>query len=346
MPMNNNAVIKRYTFRDNVFSFEGAVSVQEEENWVSPCRIQWKQGEFYPFLWGKPTNNWSAAVASQCSGIRLCFSTNADTVLLELENEGNEMKMDLYVDGSFREGLSLDKSTNIAVFEHLGDALKKIEIWLDQRQAFHLKSVGVNEGARICKTEIRQKKWVHYGSSISHSREANTPSGTWASMVARKLDLHLTSFGFAANCIIEPMVGRLIRDLPADYITLKLGVNVHAGRLTQRSFAPNVIGLLQIIREKHPDTPIALISPIFSPLREAKRKVEDGLSLEEMRESLCKIVESCKKYGDRNIYYVDGLKIFGPEELKFMPDELHPNSEGQQVMADHFIKEVFEIFPA
>ena len=345
MAIYNGLQMQEYFYKNNIFSFEGAVSVQEEEDWVSPCKIQYRQRELYPFLWRLPTNDLPVAVASQCSGIRLCFSTTANTILLDMKKTVEEMKLDLYIDGQLTKELVLDKTPDAVVFEGLGDKLKKVEIWLDQRHAFYLKKVWVNEGARICKTYINQKRWIHYGSSISHSRAANSPSGIWASIVARKLNLHLTSLGFSANCVIEPMIGRLIRDLPADFITLKLGINVHAGRLTQRTFSPNVIGLIQIIREKHPDIPIAVISPIYSPPRETSRHAVESLSLEEIRASICGIVESCKKYGDQNIYYIDGLKIFGPDELKYMPDELHPNNEGQQVMAEHFIKEVFEKFP-
>lgn len=77
------------------------------------------------------------------------------------------------------------------------------------------------------------------------------------------------------------MVGRIIRDLPADYITLKLGINVDQGDLTLRTFAPNAIGLIQIIRKKHPHTPLEIISPFISAPRETR--TDNGLSLEQIK---------------------------------------------------------------
>lgn len=44
------------------------------------------------------------------------------------------------------------------------------------------------------------------------------------------------------------------------------------------------------------------------------------------------------KTGDTNIYYVDGLKIFGPGELKYLPDKLYPNATGQFILAENFIR--------
>jgi len=328
--------MKAYTYQDNVFSFEGSVSIEQKKEWVAPWRIDYEQFDFYPFLTDER--------AKQCSGIRLSFTTDAKNIILKLAEVEEGMMLDLFVNDVLTQELTLDKSSHQVFFKQLSPGLKRIEIWLDQRFPFKLKQIFVDEGARICKTKVNKKRWIHYGSSISHSVQARRPSKIWTSLIAQKLNLHLTNFGFGGGCMCEPMIGRMIRDLPADYITLKLGINLYAGSLTQRTFGPNVIGLIQIIREKHPDTPLAIISPIYSPPRE-KVKGGSGLSLEDMRNILSDIVASCKKYGDNNIYYVDGLKVFGPEEIKYLPDEVHPDAEGQFILADHFIKEVFWRFP-
>ena len=346
MTLLNDIPLNPYRYSDNVFTFEGSISVQEESEWVSPWRIKYEQAEFYPFLFDQVVNKeWSAPGGVNAAGVRLSFTTDAVNVVLELFEPDAGLKLELYVNGAFAETLTLEKGAQFASFRKLKGELKQVEIWLDQRHAFRLKRLLINESARVFKTRQTKQRWVHYGSSISHSRQASSPSGIWTAIVARTLNLHLTNLGFGANCVMEPMLGRLIRDLPADYITLKLGINVHNGRLTKRTFGPSVIGLIQLIREKHPETPLALISPIYSPPRETHRTTEESLTLTEMRECHAKIVEICKQYGDRNIYYVDGLKIFGPEELKYLPDELHPNTAGQPVLAERFIYEVFNRFP-
>lgn len=328
--------MKKYFYQDNVFSFEGSVSIQQEAEWVAPWRINFDQVDFYPFL--------KENVAKAASGVRLCFTTNSKYIALKLWENEELIKLDLFVNGKLEERVTIDKEVNYIKFNKLSNSLNHIEIWLDQSKFFKLNAVLVEEDAKIYKTTFEQKRWVNYGSSISHSNQAASPSNTWAAIVAAKLNLYITNLGLAGNCKIEPMMGLLISKLPADFITLKLGINVDCGELTPRTFGPNIIGLIQIIREKHPNVPLAVISPIYSPPREGKRKLETNLGLEEMRSIISDIVETCKRYGDKNIFYVDGLRIFGADELRYMPDELHPNAEGQPVLAQHFIDEVFNKF--
>lgn len=82
--------------------------------------------------------------------------------------------------------------------------------------------------------------------------------------------LHLTSLGFGSQCHLDPMVGMVIAELPADYITLKLGINAISGSLTGRTYPAAAVGLVQIIRQRHPDTPMTLVSPIGCPPRETE----------------------------------------------------------------------------
>jgi lysophospholipase L1-like esterase len=136
------------------------------------------------------------------------------------------------------------------------------------------------------------------------------------------------------------MMAFVIRELPSDLITLKLGINLCAGDLTHRTFLPAILGFVRTIRDKKPEVPIVLISPVCSPPREEQSSAEGHICLRDMRAYVSEAVEILRSYGDRNIQYADGLKIFGPDELKYMPDELHPNAEGQPVFAEKFSNEV------
>jgi len=74
------------------------------------------------------------------------------------------------------------------------------------------------------------------------------------------------SLGFAGQCMLDPFVARTIRDLPADVISLKVGINlVNADSMTDRTFGPALHGFLDQVRDGHPDTPILLVSPIHCP---------------------------------------------------------------------------------
>ena len=328
---------KDYLYTDNVFSFEGSVSVENAPGYSAPWRIDYQHIRLYPVL--------SDEMARHCSGVRLCFTTDSKIIILKFDSHDHEIKLDVYINKELRSAIILEPKnlqTEIPVETPAGD--KNIEIWLDQRYQIRLKSVSINDNALIKKTPVTQRRWVHYGSSISQADAAKSPSNIWTAIVARKNNLHLTNLGFGGQCKIEPMIAFMIRDLPADFITLKLGINVYLGDLTHRTFLPAILGFVKIIRDKKPDTPIVLISPIYCPYRENVISAEGHVNLIDMRNYVKEAVEILQFYGDKNITYVDGLKIFGPDEVKYMPDELHPNAEGQFVMAEHFDKYVLEKF--
>lgn len=335
MIYDKNMKMDSYEYFDNIFSFEGAVSVENNSEYCAPWRINFAEKELFPVL--------SDKVGRFCSGIRLCFSTDAENLAIQLAELEEPMQLDVFVNGQFNQQLKIE-DTAPAYLNKLEAGLKAIEIWLPQNQSFKLKKLYTNEGARISKTLNSKKKWVHYGSSISQANAASSPSKTWAAMTAQKLNLNLTNLGFSGECVFDPMVALQIRELSADYITLKLGINTYKGLQTKRMFAPCVIGLIKIIREKHPNTPLTIISPVYCEPREIEIG-QCGLSLRDMRACLEGIVNTFKSYGDNNIYYLNGLEIFGEENKHLLPDELHPNAEAQYIISENFIKKVFYKMP-
>jgi hypothetical protein len=323
--------MKRKYYKDHVFSIEGCISVEKRGNLVSPWRLEAEQIKYYPFL---------EEVGHQCAGVRLCFTTDSTVIQFHFADHEYDIKFDLWIDGKLMEQYQLKRHETCLTYQDDLHDWKKVELWMDQGQVIWIDSVEIDEKAEIKKTEDARIKWIHYGSSISHSHQASSPSNIWTGLVAQEMNWHLTNLGFSGNCKLEPMVGLLISNTPADIITLKLGINVSRGDLTPRTFAPNVIGLVRIIREKQPNTPIVLISPIYSPPREEKGELETNINLIEMRRIIYDVFTVCREYGDDNIYYIDGLKLFGVDELSYLPDELHPNAEGQQILAEHFIREI------
>ena len=139
---------------------------------------------------------------------------------------------------------------------------------------------------------------------------------------------------------MDPMVALVIRDLPADVITLKLGINMHGGTTSPRTFRPGVIGFVRIIREGHPQVPIGLISPIISPPREDTPGLT-GMTLKMMRAELMDVVERLRHCGDANVHYFDGTRLFGPELVDdYLPDLLHPNGDGYEILGRNAAEKV------
>jgi len=318
-------------------TFAGAISVEPlDDGAVQPWRLDWQRKPLFD-----PTLKLRA---ESPAGVRLSFVSDTSAVRLgvRLAERPDEWDgwYDLFVDGELHERLNGYDGDQTLLFEGIPDGEHRLELWLAQYPENAVTSLAIDEGASLQPFEDDRPRWVTYGSSITHNACAFGPSETWPSLVARAADVHLTNLGFGGACHFDPIMGLTIRDTPADMISLKLGINVYgSGSHNERSFAPAITGLLLNIREKHPDTPVAVISPIFSNERETEQN-KANLTLVQMREILLACVEAMKSCGDEHIAYFDGLAMLGESGKDYLHDQLHPDQAGQHYMAKGFLREV------
>jgi hypothetical protein len=314
-------------------TWQGAISLEVTDSGVVPWRLPFEELGLYP-----PEALQERAVMP--AGVRVSFQTDTASLIASMTVESDDPQfVDVYCDGEFFVSLSANGKHEHSV-SGLPDGQHLIEMWLPQHGKVKFHSLQIDDDASIEPYDDTRPKWVTYGSSITHCRAAASPSMTWPAIVARDRGLNLTCLGYGGNCHLEPMLARMIRDLPADYLSMKVGINIQGSQsLNIRTFKPAIIGFFSIVREKHPDTPFAVASPIFSPPRETTRNVVD-FSLSDMREEVADAVELLKAQGDSNLHYVDGLKLFGPEYEDMLPDELHPHAKGYEVLAQNFVNKV------
>ena len=318
--------------------WSGAISLEQKDGWVKPWRVPYRDLDLY-----SPGEVTLAARAELPSGVRLRFATDSQQIILTTDPMSDAGSFDLYADGVLVDTVTFAEGQSSTSFCGLPSGGKTVEIWLSPYVAFKLRRIELDAVAELDKSEDPRPAWVTYGSSITHCRAAGSPSFTWPGVVARARNLNLTSLGFGGQCHADPMIARLIRDLPADFISVKLGINIYgAGSLSTRSFRPAVLGTIATIRDGHPDVPLAVCSPIWSPEREsAPNKV--ALSLQQMRVEIAEAVESFRRRGDEHIHYVDGLRLFDARQAEHLPDNVHPSAEGYRIMGANFLQEVFEV---
>lgn len=319
--------------------FEGAVSIEKIDGCMKPWRVDHNQRDLFPSV----NDNLLGSMES-ASGVRLRFKTDSDKISLKIKPRELAKKFDLTIENELIQTVVDPEKTDV-VFENIPTGEKIVEIWLPQNRPVEIAELSVEEDKNAFLIPDKRIKWVTYGSSITQCGEAHSPSRIWPATASRIHDLNLTSLGYGGNCHLEPMIARMIRDLEADIITLKLGINVQgASSLSNRTFKAAAIGLIQIIREKHPKTPIGVISPIISPPRETTDNVV-GLSLSAMREQLEDAVERIKRImKDDKIFYFDGLNIFGEDLLgPRLPDNLHPDGDGYEILGKNVAEQVLPI---
>ncbi|WP_010277550.1 SGNH/GDSL hydrolase family protein [Paenibacillus senegalensis] len=316
--------------------FQGAISVEKVDGGYKPWRIPYTQFSLFPpdGINGK---------AEMSAGVRLRFASDTTSIKVEVAPADVLVQADLVIGDELIATHPLSPGETYFVFENLADGSKTIDIYLPQKAPTIVKSLSIDDSASwYIPEQDNRPRWVAYGSSITQCNDAFSPAQTWPALVARRHGLNLTCLGYSGNCHLEPMVARMIRDLPADIISLCLGINVYGGAtLSPRTFRAAVIGLVQIIREKHPGTPIALMSPIFSPAREENKNAA-GFTLMEMRQEIQEAVNSMVALGDQHLHYVHGLTIFDETQAYNLPDDLHPNGPGYVTMGDNYSSLVME----
>ena len=316
------------------------------------------------------------------SGVRLRFRTEASSIALEVHvmpltiarviEEPAVARFDLLVDGVEAATVPAVKGGQLRLemdgplvtneefirgereeitFANLKPGVKEIEIWLPAGAIVEIRNISADSEI-LPPTPSQKKKWVHYGSSISQCAETERPLDIWSVHASRLLGIDIRNLGLAGECHIDGFVARTIADTPADFISLKLGINVVNGdSMRERSFIPAVHNFLDTIREKKPNTPILIISPIVCPFHEVNPGpsligdagftsmerptplAAGALNLPKIRAILEKIVAERE---DAHLYFMSGLELFNEGDLGMMPDLLHPNSAGYRLMGERF----------
>lgn len=360
----------------------GAVEIERTQAGLMPHRLPaWARAQ---------CPEWQLEMAeSQPSGIRLIFQTTASALqLVTLPTKRVYAYMparpdgvyDLRIDGGLTQQASIPGGNVMTIdmaagtqtvvsgepqtihFDNLPRGPKTIEIWLPHDETTEL--VALHSDAPVSPVAASGKRrWLHHGSSISHGSNAASPTGIWPVIAAERAGVELLNLGFGGNALLDPFTARTMRDLPADLISVKLGINlVNKDVMRLRAFGPAVHGFLDTIREGHPTTPLLVVSPIYCPIHEespgptmvdtgmlrkgklvfrasgnANEVGQGKLTLCVIRKELKAIIEQRAKT-DANILYLDGTELYGQADNARLPlpDELHPDAAAHQLIGERF----------
>lgn len=251
------------------------------------------------------------------------------------------------------------------VLDELPPGRKTVEFWLPHNEAVDL--VSLRSDMPVEPAPRSSRVWVHHGSSISQGSNTTHPTGIWPVVAARHAGVRLGNLGFGGSALVDPFIARVIRDAPADLISVKLGINVvNLDSMRLRSFVPAVHGFLDTIRDGHPTTPLLLISPLYCGIHEdtpgpgsidpssigtdALQFTATGtrgdtahgrLTLRVIRDALAQVVTD--RRDDPHLHHLDGLALYGEADAEEhpLPDALHPDSETHQLIGRRFAELAF-----
>jgi hypothetical protein len=277
------------------------------------------------------------------AGVRVTFSSDTTSLAGRIVPFPEMSPIDLYCDSVFFGSVELAGRSDFQ-FAGLPSGKKVIELWLPQFGEFRLRDLAIDSGASLSPFQDERPRWITYGSSITQCRTAFSPSRTWPGIVARERDYNLTALGYGGQCHLDAMIARMMREMPADFLSICVGINIYgSGSLNERSFGQAIIGFVQLLREGHPETLLVVMSPIHAVHRETEINAA-GFTIQAMREEVEKAVDVLKAQGDDHIHYVNGLDIFGADTAHLLPDDLHPNGEGYELMGRNFSRKVAGLY--
>ncbi len=288
-----------------------------------------------------PNAVWNLALDP--AGGRIRFRTNSSTVALRLEwSHAPDMRnmhffgqsgVDLYIGNTYWNTATPDKDAAPGkVYEHVffrdqPQTMREVTIYLSLYSPVKVLAIGLDPNASIESPSpfALTRPVVFYGTSITQGGCASRPGMSYQSILGRRLNIDHVNLGFSGNGKGEPALARAVADIDAVAYILDFAQN----NPTVESLAEVYDPFIGILRERHPDTPILAITPIYSASETTGNRRN-----EEMRALIRKVVSRRIAAGDTHLQLVEGSDLLGPARVDGLVDGTHPNDLGFEWMAE------------
>jgi len=241
--------------------------------------------------------------------------------------------VDLYVRNTYWGTAVPDKdATPGKVYEHVyfrnqSRVMRDITIYLSLYSPVKVLEVGLDKNAAL---EFGSPfsvaaPVVFYGTSITQGGCASRPGMSYQAILGRQLNLNHINLGFSGNGKGEAAVARAVAEIDAAAFVLDFAQN----NADVDSLAQVYDPFIGILRERHADTPIVAITPIY-----AASETTGSQRNEQMRALIRKVVSRRIAAGDTHLQLVEGTDLLGPSRGDGLVDGTHPNDLGFQWMAE------------
>jgi len=283
-------------------------------------------------------------LAQSPSGGRIRFRTNSTALAIRLDYpEPPDMKnmhafgqsgVDLYADGVYRGTAIADrdaksgKTQEHTYFKSQPRVDREITIYLPLYMPVKLLGIGLDSEARVqaAKPFALKAPVVFYGTSITQGGCASRSGMSYQAILGRMLNADFVNLGFSGNGLGEPELARAVAGIDASCFVMDFAQNNPTVQSLAQAYAP----FLETIRGRHRETPILVITPIYSSRESWSR--DDRL--EGMRELIRQVAARRIAAGDLHLEIVEGTDLLGPSRGDGLVDGTHPNDLGFQWMAD------------
>lgn len=191
--------------------------------------------------------------------------------------------------------------------------------------------IGVDQDAVISAAPAyaSRKPVIIYGTSITQGGCASRPGMAYTNILSRMIPVEFVNLGFSGNGKGEPELAQIMSEIedPALFVLDYEGNTGEAG-----SIARTLPAFIQILRERHPEVPILVVSRICTA--EDQFYMERRELNDRRRRIQIENVEQRRAEGDLNIHFADGFKLLGDEFIHDCTvDGTHPTDLGFLRMA-------------
>jgi len=288
-----------------------------------------------------PNEVWN--LATDPTGGRIRFRTDSSTVAVRLEwpyppsmrnmHSFGQSGVDLYVRNAYWGTAIPDKDAAPGkVYEHIyfrnqPRVMRDITVYLALYSPVKVLEIGLDKNAalEVASPFAVASPVVFYGTSITQGGCASRPGMSYQAILGRQLNLNHVNLGFSGNGKGEPSVARAVAEIDAAAFVLDFAQNNSDVDSLAQVYDP----FIGILRERHADTPIVAITPIYAASEAAGNQRN-----EQMRALIRKVVSRRIAAGDTHLQLVEGTDLLGPSRGDGLVDGTHPNDLGFQWMAE------------
>ena len=218
---------------------------------------------------------------------------------------------------------------NVELIGGMDPVMRDYMLYLPLYNGVDALEIGVPEGAEFHAVLPRTDRPIlYYGTSITNGGCVSRPGNTFTAMLSRRLDIPVLNLGFAGSARMEPELAELFAELDPVLFVLDALPNMDAKLIDERG-----INFVQILRDKHPDTPILLVEDrVYSNSWIIPSKAERNRT---SAEALRRVYDHFIAAGDKNIYYLGAENLLGENiDNDSTMDSSHPNDLGMYRMTD------------
>jgi lysophospholipase L1-like esterase len=223
------------------------------------------------------------------------------------------------------------KSSTAIIIQNLTEEEKEYMLYLPLYDGLKSLEIGITQNAEIKSGIVNSPRTgqpvVFYGTSITQGGCATRAGMAYPNILSRMLDREIVNLGFSGNGQLDLEIAEAIATISASCFVIDCLPNVSVTQMNEK-----YARFLEIIRAKHPETPIILVENILYPHMYFDQK--SFTLIKEKNDTLTRIFQEQKKSGDKNIFLVEADELIG-NDREATVDGVHLTDLGFLRMAEN-----------